>query len=162
MKACLSTTAAFMAATSVSAQQVEEVKPGVFRIPLKKHNPVNHPMLGGWEEAEMWDQKVKNPTNNLSNYMYTMNCQLGTPATGEERVTQQCLFDTTTPVSSTFQPSFNIFSNTNWDSADSTTYYSFGVDKTYTSLGLVFTGVKVQDTFCLGDGDVHITVCMDE
>ena len=112
----------------------------------------------------MWDQKVKEPVNNLSNFMYTMDCIIGPPATGESEQMSQCVFDTTTPVSSTFSTAFtnNPFSTTAWDSADSTTFFNYGVQKTYTSIGLDWTGDKAQDRFCLGDSDVHITVCMDD
>ena len=50
-----------------SAKPIEQLEPGVFRIPLEK-KPVtsleenhislerpNHPMVGNWSEAEMWD-----------------------------------------------------------------------------------------------------------
>ena len=41
-----------------------------------------HPRVGNWSEAELWDQVVKNPTNTLSDFMYTMDCIIGNVATG--------------------------------------------------------------------------------
>lgn len=77
-----------MLSQNAQAESITQIKPGVYRIPLKKHvaKPElvsSHPKLGDWEHAEMWDQKVKEPVNNLSNFMYAMDCIIGTPSTGE-------------------------------------------------------------------------------
>ena len=62
----------------------------MFRVPLEKqHIPIEyahpnlqaaHPVVGNWSDAEIWDRQVKNPINNgyLDNYMYTMDCMIGT------------------------------------------------------------------------------------
>ena len=54
-------------------------------MPLKKqytglrHHPQlkESPVVGNWEEAEMWNYEVKTPVNQLDNYLYTMPCEIG-------------------------------------------------------------------------------------
>ena len=80
----------------------ETIEPGVFRVPLKRvskskmtalehddHPPSlesGHPRVGNWSDAEMWDMLVKEETNPLGSWMYTMNCMLGTPTSGTATV----------------------------------------------------------------------------
>ena len=153
---------------------MEQVKPGVFRIPLKKtyitdegefeHPQLEagmHPIVGNWSDAEMWDQQVKNPTNTLSNYMYTMDCTIGTPTVTDQDQVSQCVFDSSTPISGTFANSFTTYSTKFWNPTLSSTAVDYGVTKKYDSIGLSWTGYKYEDVWCLGGGDVHTTVCLE-
>mmetsp|Transcript_43410 Transcript_43410/g.57475 ORF Transcript_43410/g.57475 Transcript_43410/m.57475 type:complete len:92 (+) Transcript_43410:18-293(+) len=69
--------------------KMEQLEPGVFHIPLKKHYMLdedshrslssNHPVVGDWASAEYWNHIVKEPitSEHLGNYMYTVECRLG-------------------------------------------------------------------------------------
>ena len=123
--------------------------------------------MGNWEDSEMWNMEVKEPLNDLDGYMYAMDCQLGS-APNTAGVTAgytnafQCVFDTTTSVSSAFATTFTDYSNTNYNPDYSDTSDSNGVTKTIWSLGLSFTGVQYTDKWCIGGTDVHVNVCMDD
>lgn len=129
MKAILSTLSAATCLV-LSAEAMKEVRPGVFSIPLEKvYKPVNrhqnnleqgHPVVGDWEEAEMWNMEVKEPVMNLDNYMYAIDCSIGgnnSTLTPHATYTNQfkCVFDTTTSVSSTFSTSFTDYSTVQYD-----------------------------------------------
>ena len=165
MKQLLS--AAFVVAFATAERKIEQIRPGVFRIPLKKHHVpehlahpqlhAEHPRVGNWSDAELWDRQVKNPISNLDSYMYTMDCMLGS-----NYQASRCIFDTTTSVSSTFKPGFNTYSTVFFDSESSDTFTDLGVTSQFWSIGLQWTGWQSKDTWCLGDGDVHTTVCLDQ
>ena len=113
----------------LSAEAMKEVRPGVFSIPLEKvYKPVDrhqnnleqgHPVVGNWEEAEMWNMEVKEPVMNLDNYMYAIDCSIGgnnSTLTGATYTNQfKCVFDTTTSISSTFSTSFTDYSTVQYD-----------------------------------------------
>ena len=86
-----------------------------------------------------------------------MECQLGSNAQAV-----WCLFDTSTSITGTFDPSFTDYAKYFYDSSTSDTSHDYGITVKYNSIGLTWTGVKTQDTLCLGNGDVHITVCLDK
>ena len=73
------------------------------------------------------------------------------------------MFDTSTKYSSAFANTLTQSTSTTYYDPD---YSSTADDKTQTSdfwsLGLSFGGTQYYDTWCLGGGDVHITVCMDD
>ena len=121
-----------------------------------------HPRVGNWSDAEMWDKEVKNPVNPLGNYMYTMDCMIGTPIDEDHEQVSQCVFDSSTPISSTFGSEMSNYADVFWDEHDSSTYVDYGVTKRFQSIGLFWTGWKFEDTWCLGGGDVHTTVCLEE
>lgn len=97
-----------------SAKAFTEVQPGVFSVPLKKkysdqrrpHLQHGSPLVGNWEEAEMWNYEVKEPVYNLDNYLYAIDCDIGdtasAPTTEDYHNDFVCVFDTTTSISSTF------------------------------------------------------------
>ena len=93
--------------------------------------------------------------------MYTMDCMIGTPTTSGDNQVSECVFDSSTPISSTFANTFTTYSTSFWDSALSSTYVDYGVTKQFDSIGLQFQGYKSEDTWCLGGGDVHTTVCLE-
>ena len=75
---------------------------------------------GNWSDADtlIGDKRGKEPLNHLDSFIYTMDCTIGTPKVeGEESIlVQQCLLDTSTPISSTFnKESFG----KGWDKSDS-------------------------------------------
>ena len=134
------------------SKSAEEVKPGVFRIPLKKrfvdlgeHPSLQsmHPRVGNWSDAEMWDQQVKSPLNSLSQYMYTMDCTLGSlESVTDEPQSFQCLIDTTTSISSTLGSIMqHTYSEVTFQDDDSPTYKTNNVTKTFNSIGLTWTGL---------------------
>ena len=122
------------------------IEPGVFRVPIKKkaapeqdHPPrleSGHPRVGNWSDAEMWDMLVKEETNTLANWMYTMDCMIGTPTNGNTATVQQCIIDSTTPMSSTFAVGYYTYSWTQYNAGASSTSKNLGVTKTFESLGL--------------------------
>ena len=111
------------------------MKPGVFRIPMEKVHkkkeeaPVqDHPMLRDWEAAEMWDGLVKSPIEGLSNYLYVMDCQIGTYDSTHDPPAQRCVFDNSTPISSTFGSEFHhVYTEYEYDPEESTSKDDIGV-----------------------------------
>ena len=109
--------------------QIEQLEPGVFHIPLEKHffheqedHPnleAIHPRVGNWSDASLWDRQVKMPIMNedLDNYMYAMQCNIGTGTKDN-----MCLLDSTTSISSTFFRKFQVYTTSPWDEHTSTTY----------------------------------------
>ena len=73
------------------------------------------------------------------------------------------MFDTSTKYSSTFASTLTQSTSLTYYDPD---YSSTAKDKIkesdFWSLGLSFEGTQYYDTWCLGGGDVHITVCMDD
>ena len=150
-------------ATSALAEQI---RPGVFKYPLKKvHKDFDfhpelksdHPVVGNWTESEMWMSEVKQPVHSLNNYLYTMDCLIGTPPQHF-----QCIFDTSTSISSTFNSTFSEswvdYTDRFFDDTASSSFLNSGTTIKFDSIGLNFDGWSDTDEFCIGDGDVHITV----
>ena len=102
------------------------------------------------------------PFNTLNNYMYVMDCIIGTPPSGHEQQVNQCIFDTTTSISSTFAEGYTDYTDTTFDPHFSESYVDYQVTEQVDTIGLQFEGVQVQDTWCLGGGDVHTTVCLEQ
>ena len=81
MKSIISSTVLAFAA---EAAKTEEVRPGVFRMPLERvskqdlGHPSAHPMVGNWTDAEMWESEVKLPVAMLDDYLYVSDCNIGT------------------------------------------------------------------------------------
>ncbi len=137
-----------ISAYATAPRKIEQVKPGVFRTPLEKsHRPMHiahpdhpnlqseHPRVGNWSDAEIWDRQVKNPIANLDSYMYTMDCMLGS-----NYQASRCIFDTTTSISSTFKSSFTTYATEFFNSSTSTTFTDLGVTSQFWSIGLQWTG----------------------
>jgi hypothetical protein len=122
------------------------------------------PLVGNWEEAEMWNYEVKEPVHNLDNYLYAIDCEIGdmaaVPAHTTYTNTYQCVFDTNTSYSSAFASSLSGVGGSAYEPTYSSTSEDMSVTKTYDSMGLSFTGAQYTDDWCLGGSDVHITVCL--
>ena len=116
--------------------------PGVYTFELKKvyqheegvfleHPPLEagHPRVGNWSEAEMWDQEVKNPVTSLGGFMYAMDCKIGTPYEGHVATKLNCIFDSTTSISSTMSWALTTYATHFWDPHESTTLVDLGVTK---------------------------------
>ena len=86
---------------------------------------------------------------------------IGTPTVTGANQVSQCVFDSSTPISSTFSSSFTSYSYSFWDPTDSSTSVDYGVTKRFDSIGLSWEGYKYEDVWCLGGGDVHTTVCLE-
>ena len=152
---------------------MKEISPGVFSIPLEKrytgsrHPHLEHgsPLVGNWEEAEMWNYEVKEPISNIDNYMYVIDCSIGDVGSSAGAGYSnhfKCLFDTTTSYSSSFAQTYATWSTKMYYPTYSSTSKNNDVSKTFWSLGLQYKGTQYTDTWCLGGGDVHITVCLDD
>lgn len=88
---------------------------------------------------------------------------LGTPNTTEPvNNIFKCVFDSTTSVSSTFASNMADYAIWFWNPEDSSSVVPSGRNETFMTLGLNFTGEVMTDKFCLGYGDVHTTVCIEQ
>ena len=115
----------------------------------------------------MWNYEVKEPVYSLDNYMYAMDCQIGSTDQVPSTVTTytnnyKCIFDTTTSYSSAFASTFTDYSSSNYNGDYSSTAEPTSQTTTFNTIGLEFTGLNYQDTWCLGKDDVHITVCLEQ
>lgn len=99
------------------------------------------------------------PILTLDNYMFVAECMIGTQTSPQ---VLDCIFDTSTSISSTFATNFYTYSVTEWNPATSTTAINSGVAMNFNSIGMNWQGYKYTDTFCLGGGDIHTTVCLED
>ena len=145
----------------VASFEVEEGR-GVFKFPLKI-NELQSKKLGNWTDADElfgWKSALE-PMNNLDSYLYSVNCIIGNTGLIKKPIVQQCLFDTSTPISSTFSPSFKDFSNVQWDKDDSKTVIEVGKTARFESIGLTWEGERLQDQWCIGDNENdYTTLCL--
>jgi len=113
----------------------------------------------------MWNYEVKEPITNIDHYMYIIDCSIGdvssSAGAGYDNHSQ-CIFDTTTSVSSTLAQSYATWSTKMYYPTYSTTSKDLDVLKSYWTMGLYYQGTQYTDTWCLGGGDVHITVCNED
>ena len=119
MKAICTTLAAATSLISSTTQAMEEIRPGVYSMKIKKqytgvrqpHLEHGSPRVGDWEEAEEWNFEVKEPIGQLDNYLYTTYCQIGDTANKPSYETYSnlkvCVFDTTSKYSSAFASSLS-------------------------------------------------------
>ena len=150
-----------------------------FKIPLTKHAITNggelvevnsddpmpqrgSPRVGGWAEAEMWNGKVKEPLDGVGNFIFTGDVQFGTPL----QKMGKCIFDSSTEKIMAFAKGCQdcrYFTPHQYDKYNSTTYELIVPSQKFTSQdGFSYTGDYIKDTVCLGNGDVHTTVCLDD
>ena len=97
--------------------------------------------------------------------MYIIDCSIGdvSKSAGADYSNHfKCLFDTTTSYSSAFSSTFAKYTTMVYNPLYSSTAKNNDVLKTYWSLGLQFQCTQYTDQWCLGGGDVHITVCLDD
>jgi len=119
----------------------------------------SHPHLTDWSSAQSWEKDVKMPLESVDNYLFVMECMIGTAPTLQ---VLDCIFDTSTSVTSTFATTFTTYSNNEWVSSTSPTYNDEKIVVRFNSIGINWQGSKGTDTFCLGGGDIHTTVCLED
>ena len=133
-------------------ERTGEVKPGVFRIPAKQ--VLRSELLGStWDGTQL-------PLKTLDNYMFVMECQIGTMINGGVMTTLDCIFDTSTAISSTFGQSFKDYSINQWNPSWSTTKKNTQKTLTFNSIGLEFRGTVYEDKWCLiTDTSTDSSIC---
>ena len=68
--------------------------------------------MGNWEEAEMLDKVVKEAAISIGDYMYAMECMIGSkPIDTQDTNVFECIFDTSTSITSAFAEGFDTYSN---------------------------------------------------
>ena len=125
------------------------------------------PRVGSWEYAEEWNYEVKEPIEQLDGYLYTIDCEIGDEVNAPSTVTysnlKTCVFDTSTKYSSAFASTLSQSTSTeDYEPSYSSTAKDKEQISDFWSLGLSFEGTQYYDIWCLGAGDVHTTVCMDD
>ena len=153
-------------------ENVGEIQPGVFRFPVEQvrqselHKVSSEKKRGfrlrNWADAEMWEKDAKLPVETVDNYMFITSCSIGTQTTTQ---VLGCIFDTSTSISSTQKGSLHAISTVQWGDSPygaSTSAQASGVTVQFDSIGLQWQGEKYTDSICLGSGDVHTTVCLDD
>ena len=121
-----------------------------------------HPRVGNWSETQMWDHQVKEPikSSSLGNYLYVMECKIGSETDGHQL--NNCVFDASTSISTAWYYNWHLYTHDPWRTYWSNTYKNLTTVLDYESLGLNFQGWSSKDSWCLGNEDVHTTVCMDD
>jgi len=110
----------------------------------------------------MWDGRVKEPITGIGSFLFEGEVQLGTPLQKKSR----CIFDSSTQFTSTFTKSCTEcakISKTAFDPNQSDTYEKIQQGQiVFSEDGFKFKGDLSKDTICLGNGDVHTTVCLPD
>ena len=122
----------------------------------------NSPQVGSWAEAEMWDGRIKEPISGIGYFLFTGDIQFGTP--GQDYT--KCIFDSSSQYTATFTKGCKTckrVSSVAYDPSTSSTYKLIQAGQiVHSEDGFTFKGDLVTDKMCLGNGDPHTTVCLND
>ena len=110
----------------------------------------------------MWDGRIKEPISGIGYFLFTGDIQFGTPG----QAYTKCIFDSSTIYTSTFTKDCKAckrISSAAFDPSKSKTYKIIQSKQiVHSEDGFWFKGDLSTDKMCLGNGDPHTTVCLND